>query len=302
MADIRYDGKVAIVTGAGGGLGRAYALLLASRGAKVLVNDLGGSFTGDGASQTAAQRVVDEIKAAGGIAVPDYNSVIDGAKIVQTAIDAFGRVDIVINNAGILRDVSFHKMTQEDWDKIIGVHLQGSYAVTKAAWPYLRDQSYGRIVMTTSAAGLYGNFGQANYSAAKMGILGLGLALAWEGEKRNVKVNIIAPIAGSRMTETVLPKEICDNLKPDFVAPLVGYLCSEQCAVNGGIYEVGAGVFSRVRWLRSPGATLPLSAPITPEDVAANWDKINDMTGGKMCSSLTESSMITMGNLASLKK
>ena len=236
------------------------------------------------------------------MAAPDYHSVIDGAQIVKTAIDAFGRLDIVINNAGILRDVSFHKMTEDDWQKVIGVHLQGSYAVTKAAWPILRDQSYGRIVMTTSAAGLYGNFGQANYAAAKLGIAGLGLALAWEGEKRNIKVNVIAPIAGSRMTETVLPKEVCDNLKPEYVAPLVAYLCSEQCQSTGGIYEVGAGVFSRVRWLRAPGATLPLTGPITPENVADNWAKINDMTGGAMCGSLHESSMLTMKNFASLKK
>jgi 3-hydroxyacyl-CoA dehydrogenase/3a,7a,12a-trihydroxy-5b-cholest-24-enoyl-CoA hydratase len=302
MADIRFDGKVAIVTGAGGGLGRTYSLLLASRGAKVVVNDLGGAFNGEGSSQAAAQKVVDEIKAAGGVAAPDYHSVIDGAQIVKTAIDAFGRLDIVINNAGILRDVSFHKMTEDDWQKVIGVHLQGSYAVTKAAWPILRDQSYGRIVMTTSAAGLYGNFGQANYAAAKLGIAGLGLALAWEGEKRNIKVNVIAPIAGSRMTETVLPKEVCDNLKPEYVAPLVAYLCSEQCQSTGGIYEVGAGVFSRVRWLRAPGATLPLTGPITPENVADNWAKINDMTGGAMCGSLHESSMLTMKNFASLKK
>jgi len=299
MAEIRFDGKVAIVTGAGGGLGRAHALLLASRGAKVVVNDLGGSFTGEGASTTMADKVVNEIKAAGGTAVTNYDSVTDGAKIVKAAIDAFGRIDIVINNAGILRDVSFHKMSEDDWNKVIQVHLIGSYSVTKAAWNYLRDQQFGRVVMTTSAAGLYGNFGQVNYAAAKMGILGMAQALAAEGEKRNVKVNVIAPIAGSRMTETVLPKEVCDKLKPEYVSPLVAYLCSEECQVNGATFEVGAGIISRVRWLRAPGVALPLKEGVTMEKVAANIDKINDMTNGKLIGSLAESSMMTMQNLSS---
>jgi 3-hydroxyacyl-CoA dehydrogenase/3a,7a,12a-trihydroxy-5b-cholest-24-enoyl-CoA hydratase len=299
MTDIRFDGKVAIVTGAGGGLGRTHALLLGARGAKVLVNDLGGSAFGDGADQTPAAKVCAEIQAAGGVAVPNYDSVTDGEKIVQAALAAFGRLDIVINNAGILRDVSFHKMTDDDWNKIFAVHVQGSYSVSKAAWPILRDQNYGRIVMTTSAAGLYGNFGQANYSAAKMAIAGLGLTLAIEGQKRNVLVNIVAPIAGSRLTETVLPKEICDQLRPEFVSPLVGYLVSEACATTGGIYEVGAGTFSRVKWFRNQGAAIPIKDGVTIEKVAAAWDKINDMGHGQFCDSLQASSMITMQNLAS---
>ena len=299
MAEIRYDGKVAIVTGAGGGLGRTHALLLGARGAKVLVNDLGGSAFGDGADQTPAAKVCAEIKALGGVAAPNYDSVVEGEKIVKAALDAFGRIDIVVNNAGILRDVSFHKMTDDDWAKIFAVHVQGSYSVTKAAWSILRDQNYGRIIMTTSAAGLYGNFGQANYSAAKMAIAGLGLTLAIEGQKRNVMVNIIAPIAGSRLTETVMPKEICDQLKPEFVSPLVGYLVSEDCKTTGGIYEVGAGTFSRVRWFRNQGVAIPIKDGVTVEKVAANWEKINDMSNGQFCDSLQMSSVITMQNLAS---
>jgi len=300
MEQVRYDGRVAVVTGAGGGLGRAYALMFAERGAKVVVNDLGGAFTGDGEGSTrAADKVVEEIKAAGGEAVANYDSVTDGDKIIQTALDAFGKVEIVINNAGILRDVSFHKMSDEDWNKVLAVHLHGSYAVTKAAWPHMREQQYGRVIMTTSAAGLYGNFGQANYSAAKMGLAGMGLTLAWEGQKRNIFVNVIAPIAGSRMTETILPKDLIDKLKPEYVAPLVGYLCSEQNTTTGGIFEVGAGVVARVKWMRAPGVAIPLKDGVSVEKVAENWDKINDMTDGKFVSSLAESSQLTMTNLAS---
>src|SRR5437870_5476086 len=220
VSEIRFDGRVAIVTGAGGGLGKSHALLLASRGAKVVVNDLGGSFTGLGRSSAAADQVVDAIKAAGGDAVASHDSVEDGDKIVKTAIDAFGRLDIVINNAGILRDVSFAKMTQQDWDLVYKVHVLGAFRVTHAAWPYLRDQGYGRIIMTASAAGIYGNFGQANYAMAKLGLVGFANTLAHEGRKRNVLVNTIAPIAGSRLTETVLPKELTGALKPEYVSPL----------------------------------------------------------------------------------
>ncbi len=276
--ELRFDGRVAIITGAGGGLGRAYALLLASRGASIVVNDLGGGMHGDGASQSAADRVVDEIIAAGGEAVANYDSVEHGERIVQTALDQFGRVDILINNAGILRDTSFHKMTDEDWEKIYRVHLYGSYKVTHAAWPHLRDQGYGRIVNTSSAAGLYGNFGQANYSSAKLGLIGLANSLAVEGRKRNVLVNSIAPLAGSRLTETILPPEMIAALKPEYVAPLVAWLCHEDNADTGEIFEVGAGWFSRVRWQRSRGVFLPLGRPPTPEDVAERWDEIQDFS------------------------
>ena len=298
MSEIRYDGRVAIVTGAGGGLGRAHAMLLGSRGAKVVVNDLGGSFTGEGADQTPAQKVVDEIKAAGGEAVPNYDSVTEGANIVKTALDAFGQVDIVINNAGILRDVSFHKMTFEDWNKIYEVHVLGSYAVTHAAWPHLREQQYGRVIMTTSAAGLYGNFGQANYSAAKLALVGLGQTLAVEGEKRNIHVNIIAPIAGSRMTETVMPPDLVERLKPEYISPLVAYLCAEECATTGATYEVGVGHIHRVRLAAADGVTTPPDEQ-TPETVRENWDKINDMTGATYPDSLTDSTMRFFGALQS---
>jgi len=299
MSDIRFDGRVAIITGGGGSLGRTYAKLLASRGAKLVVNDLGSSTAGVGENASAADKVVAEIKADGGEAIANYDSVTEGEKVIAAALNAFGRVDILINNAGILRDVSFHKMTDEDWSSVLSVHLQGAYSMTKAIWPHLRDQGYGRGVMTTSAAGLYGNFGQANYSAAKLALVGLGQTLAFEGDKRNVKVNIIAPIAGSRMTETILPKEICEKLRPEYVAPLVAYLCSEDVPVTGATFEVGAGVFARVQWLRAPGATISLSGGIAIEDVRENWVKINDMHDGKIITSLQESSMITMANLAS---
>src|SRR4051812_42326975 len=197
MADeLRFDGKVAIVTGAGGGLGRSHALLFASRGAKVVVNDLGGTATGSGKSASAADKVVAEIKEAGGQAVANYDSVEDGDKIFKTAIDAFGQVDILINNAGILRDTSFQKMTQDDWDLVYRVHVLGAYRCTKAVWDHMRERGYGRIVFTASAAGIYGNFGQANYSMAKLGLLGFSNTLAIEGKKKNVHVNTIAPLAG----------------------------------------------------------------------------------------------------------
>ena len=228
MTTLRFDGRVAIVTGAGGGLGRSHALLLASRGAKVVVNDLGGSFTGEGKSASAADKVVAEIKAAGGEAVANYDSVEDGDKIVKTAIDAFGRIDIIINNAGILRDVSFQKMTQNDWDLVYRVHVLGAFRVIHAAWNYMRDAGYGRIMNTSSASGIYGNFGQANYSMAKLGLHGFTQTLALEGKKRNIVVNTIAPIAGSRMTETVLPPALLEALKPEYVSPLVAKLVHES--------------------------------------------------------------------------
>ena len=273
---LRFDRRVALITGAGGGLGRAYARLLAARGASVVVNDLGGSMRGEGAGTSAADRVVEEIRAAGGEAVANYDSVEDGPRIVQAALDAFGQLDIVINNAGILRDVSFQKMSADDWDKIYRVHLYGAYQVTRAAWPILREQGYGRIIMTSSAAGLYGNFGQANYSAAKLGLLGLAQTLAVEGQKRNVLVNAIAPLAGSRMTETILPPELVSALRPEYVAPLVAYLCHESSIETGHTFEVGAGWVARVRWQRGRGAFFPLGDELTPEAIAARWAEIDN--------------------------
>lgn len=275
---LRFDGRVAIVTGAGGGLGRSHALLLASRGAKVVVNDLGSSMKGDGSSASAADAVVDEIKAAGGEAVANYDSVEHGDKIVQTAIEVFGKLDIVINNAGILRDVSFVKMTDEDWIKIHQVHLFGAYSVSHAAWPHLRDNNYGRIIMTSSASGIYGNFGQANYAAAKLGLYGLAQSLAVEGSKYNIIVNAIAPLAGSRMTETIMPPEVLAELKPEYVSPLVAYLCHDSNRDTGGLYEVAAGWIAKLRWQRTQGAFIPRENGISIEDVAEHWNEVNDWT------------------------
>lgn len=274
--ELRFDDRVAVITGAGGGLGRAYALLLASRGARIVVNDLGGAHTGGGSSSAAADKVVAEIKEAGGQAVANYDSVEEGARIVATALDTWGRIDILINNAGILRDVSFPKMSQEDWDLIYRVHVLGAFRTTYAAWPYLRDAGYGRIIMTSSAAGIYGNFGQANYSMAKLGLVGLSNTLAIEGRKRNILVNTIAPIAGSRMTETVLPPELIAALRPELVAPLVARLCHESNQDTGGLYEVGGGFFSKLRWERSAGKLFRLGRAVSVEDVDGAWAQVLD--------------------------
>ncbi|MGN6108034.1 MAG: SDR family NAD(P)-dependent oxidoreductase [Kofleriaceae bacterium] len=294
---LRFDGKVALVTGAGGGLGRSHALLLASRGAKVVVNDLGGSHTGDGKSSTAADRVVDEIKAAGGEAVANYDSVEDGDKIVKTAIDAFGKIDIVINNAGILRDVTFQKMTQQDWDLVYRVHVLGAFRVTHAAWPYMRDAGYGRIVNTASAAGIYGNFGQANYAMAKLGTHGFTQTLALEGKKRNIVVNTIAPIAGSRMTETVLPKELLEALRPEYVSALVAKLVHESTEETGGLYEVGGGFYAKLRWERSTGKTFRLGRTIAPEDIEASWKDVTQFDKTEHPGSVAESMQPIMANV-----
>lgn len=278
MSSHRFDGRVAIVTGAGNGLGRSHALLLGSLGAKVVVNDLGGGAHGDGKSSAAADKVVEEIRAMGGEAVANYDSVEHGDKIVQTALDAFGTVDIVINNAGILRDVSFAKMTQGDWDLILKVHLTGSMSVTHAAWPIMREKGYGRIIMTTSAAGIYGNFGQANYCAAKLGLVGLASCLAEEGRAKGIQVNTIAPIAASRLTETIMPPELLANLKPEKVSPLVAWLCHEDCEETKGVFEVGAGYISKLRWERSLGHAFPLTKAFSIDDLAAKWDAVTDFT------------------------
>ena len=298
MADeLRFDGRVAIVTGAGNGLGRSHALLLAKRGAKVVINDLGGSHTGGGKSSAAADAVVAEIRAGGGEAVANYDSVEDGASIVKSALDAFGRVDIVVNNAGILRDVSFQKMTPDDWDLVYRVHVLGAYRVTAAAWPHLREQKYGRVVFTSSAAGIYGNFGQANYSMAKLGLVGFASTLALEGKKNNVVVNTIAPIAGSRMTETVLPKELLESLKPEFVSPLVAWLCHEGNNDTGGLFEVGGGFMGKLRWERTQGTTFRLGRGFGPEQVKARWSEITDFGKSEHPASVTESMAPIMANV-----
>lgn len=284
--DLRFDQRVVIVTGAGNGLGKSYALDFARRGARVVVNDLGGSIGGEGENRSVAQSVVDEIRAAGGEAVASTDSVEQGERIVELAMDEYGRVDAVINNAGILRDSSFAKMTDEDWDLVQRVHLGGAFKVTKAAWPNMRAATYGRIVMTSSAAGIYGNFGQANYAAAKLGLHGFAQTLAIEGMSRNIRVNTIAPTAGSRLTATVLPPEVLDVLSPDFVTPLVVLLAHEDCAETGKLFEVGGGWVSQTRWEQTEG--MFFEDAFTAEQLLAGWDKVTDFTDARHASSIVE--------------
>jgi NAD(P)-dependent dehydrogenase (short-subunit alcohol dehydrogenase family)/putative sterol carrier protein/acyl dehydratase len=290
--EIRFDDRVAVVTGAGAGLGRIYAIALARRGARVLVNDLGGSRdgTGDGSS-SPADCVVEEIRAAGGEAVANYDNVstVDGgAGIVQAALNAFGSVDILINNAGILRDSSFIKMAPEAWRAVLDVHLKGAYNVTRPAFAVMKEKGYGRIVMTTSAAGLYGNFGQANYAAATMGLVGLMNTLKLEGEKYGIKINAVAPIAASRLTEDVMPPEWVARSKPEFVCPLVLYLCADRCPVSGNIYNAGLGVFNRAAVVTGPGKVLAEAGQVpSPESVVKNLKAITDLAGGRVYPDLT---------------
>lgn len=297
MSTIRFDDRVVIVTGAGNGLGKSHALEFARRGARVVINDLGGSATGEGASHRAADLVVDEIVAAGGEAVASHDSVLDGDKIVQTALDNFGRVDIVINNAGILRDKSFAKMTEEDWDLVYQVHVKGAFKVSHAAWPYLREQNFGRLIFTASAAGIYGNFGQANYSMAKLGLHGLSQTLAHEGRKNNVLSNTIAPVAGSRMTETILPPALVEQLKPAYVTPLVVRLCAEHSEESGQLYEVGAGWIGKLRWERSKGVGFDIAEGFSAEDIDARWQDIGDFTQADHPASCQEAMVAMMANL-----
>ena len=279
MAVIDYSGRVAIVTGAGGGLGKTYALELAGRGAKVLVNDLGGARDGTGSGSAMADQVVEEIKAAGGEAVANYDGVHTlegGANIVNQAIETFGKVDILINNAGILRDKSFTKMDEELWDLVIAVHLKGVYNVTRPAFLNMKENGYGRIVMTTSGTGLFGNFGQTNYGTAKLGQIGFMKSLRLEGAKKNIKVNAIAPTAASRMTEDIMPPDMLDKLRPEFVLPAVLYLCSEVCEDTGVILCAGGGLVQRAAIVVNDGAYMG-TEPASVEAIAENWDKITAM-------------------------
>ncbi|KAL1680272.1 hypothetical protein EV122DRAFT_262636 [Schizophyllum commune] len=270
MSQLSFKGHTVVVTGAGGGLGKAYSLLFASRGANVVVNDF---------NKDAAQKVVDEIVSAGGKAVVNNSSVTDGAAVIKTAVDAFGTVTILINNAGILRDKGFKNMSDKEWDQIMEVHLKGAYACTKAAWPIFRKQKFGRIVNTASAAGLYGNFGQANYSAAKMGLATFTKTLAREGVKYNIGSICIAPMAASAMTETVMPPEMLANLKPDYVAPFVAAVCHPNGPdASGRIFEVGAGYVTEIRWERSAGTVFKTDSTFTPSAVKAKWNEIVDFS------------------------
>ncbi|KAK2785485.1 bifunctional hydroxyacyl-CoA dehydrogenase/enoyl-CoA hydratase fox2 [Onygenales sp. PD_12] len=277
MSELRYDNQTVVVTGAGGGLGKAYALFFGKRGANVVVNDLGGSHTGEGNSSKAADVVVNEIKAAGGKAVANYDSVEFGDKIIDTAIQNFGRIDILINNAGILRDISFKNMKELDWDLINKVHIYGSYKCARAAWPHFRKQKFGRVINTASSAGLFGNFGQTNYSAAKLAMVGFTETLAKEGAKYNIIANVIAPIAASRMTETVMPPELLAHLKPEWIVPLVATLVhSSNTTESGSIFEVGAGHMAKLRWERAGGALLKTDASLTPQAIIAKWNDVKD--------------------------
>jgi NAD(P)-dependent dehydrogenase (short-subunit alcohol dehydrogenase family) len=278
MADLGFDGKVAIVTGAGGGLGRSHALELARRGARVVVNDLGGSVDGSGGSDGPAAQVVKEIADLGGEAVADGHSVASpegGDAIVAAAIEAFGRIDIVVNNAGILRDKAFHNTTPDLLDPVIDVHLKGAFNVTRAAWVHFREQNYGRVVNTSSNSGLLGNFGQSNYGAAKMGLVGLTNVLAIEGAKYGIKANAIAPVAFTRMTADLMPG-LDEKLKPELVTPIVVFLAHEDCPVTGEVYSAGGGVVARYFVGLTPGYVNP---GLTVEDIRDNLDQIRDETG-----------------------
>ena len=278
---ISFEGQVAIVTGAGGGLGGSHALELARRGAKVVVNDLGGAMDGTGGSSEAAEKVVSEIKESGGEAISNGGSVSDrnGAKsMVDDAMAAWGRVDILINNAGILRDKSFSKIDLDDFQVVVDVHLMGAVYCTHAVWPIMREQNYGRILMTTSPTGLYGNFGQTNYGAAKLAQVGFMNSLKIEGAKNNIHTNTIAPIAATRMTESLIPEAVHSKLAPESVTPAALFLVSEE-APNGVIMQAEGGRFSVASIVENTGTQLGVDA--TPEDIASNYDMISDLEGAK---------------------
>ena len=279
---IEFNDKVAIVTGAGGGIGKEHALELARRGAKVVVNDLGGSVDGSGASD-AAEEVVELIKSEGGEAISNGASVtdLDAVKnMVQQTMDEWGRIDILVNNAGILRDKSFHKVSIEDFNLVMDVHFQGSLNCTHTIFPIMREQEYGRIIFTSSASGVYGNFGQTNYGSAKMAMIGLMNTLKLEGQNKNIFTNSITPVAYTRMTEGLIPEDFGQNLKSEYITPAVIYLASDQ-APNGVIIAAGAGVFSRINIQESMGVSLGTVEDMTPENIHANWDKISDMTNAR---------------------
>ena len=281
---IRFDGRVAIVTGAGSGLGRSHAMLLASRGAKVVVNDPGGAVDGRGNQTAVADNVVTQIKAAGGEAVANYDSVAEAAaaqRIIDAAMNTWGRVDILVNNAGVLRDKAFVNMDMPDYEYVDQVHHLGSVYCTKAAWPIMRKQQYGRIIVTTSGSGTVGNFGQANYGAAKMAVNGLINVLRLEGAKYNIRINAISPSALTRMTESLLPPDLGKYMKPELVSPAVAWLASEECDQNGEIIAATAGGFARVQYFVTEGVQFDPEEPVTIEMVSEAIDKIRDLSTAK---------------------
>lgn len=293
MSDISFQGKVVVITGAGRGLGRAYALELARRGAKVVVNDFGGESDGTGAAKDPADTVVKEIHDLGGEAVASHVSITEsgaGEEIVKTAVDSFGTIDILINNAGALRDRSFHKTPEEDWDAICDVNLKGVYNVTRPVYTLMREKGYGRIILTTSGTALYGNFGQSNYGSAKMGLIGLMNVLKLEGARSNILINTIAPIADTRLTKGLLPQEVAHVYNPDHVAALVVYLASEENDNTGCIYNCAGGWYSRTEVVCSSGTILGMeNDTISVEDIRDNWDQINDTGDARFLNSLAES-------------
>ena len=273
------EGRVVAITGAGGGIGRQHALLFAERGAKVVVNDLGGQRDGTGAGSEMADDTVKTILDAGGEAVANYDNVAtpDGGEgVVQSALDAFGRIDVVVNNAGILRDRTFHKMAGAEWDAVVKVHLYGTYYTTRAAWPRMREQQHGRVIVTTSTSGLFGNFGQANYGAAKLGVVGLINTLAREGAKYSITANAVAPIAATRMTDDIMPAEMLEQLDPAYVSPAVVHLASDECDDTGAVILAGGGLYAQVAYFQSPGRRFD-HVP-SPDEVAEHWAAITDLT------------------------
>ncbi|PKL37251.1 MAG: serine/threonine protein kinase [Spirochaetae bacterium HGW-Spirochaetae-1] len=293
MSDIRFDGKVAVITGAGAGLGRIHALELARRGAMIVVNDLGSALDGSGQTQKAADSVVEEIIKDGGKAVSNYDSVSTvqgGENITACALDTFGSLDILVNNAGIVRDHSFTKMTEDEWDAVLTVHLKGAYCVTRPALAAMKERNYGRIIFTSSGVGLYGNFGQANYASAKMGLIGLMNVLKLETAKNNIRINTIAPNAVTRMTSSIFPPNLAELLKPEYITPLLLYLASEENNDNGMIFNCFSGYYSRTAIVCSKGVLLgDGKTNISPEEIRSHWNEITALEEPKTLGSIVES-------------